>query len=91
MNTFLNKISFRYLFRKGTKKLSSLTILTTLGIGIGTAVLIVVLSIMNGFERELQNRILGVIPHITLEKENGFNELEKVVKKLKGQLFWKQY
>ena len=85
MNTFLNKISFRYLFRKGTKKLSSLTILTTLGIGIGTAVLIVVLSIMNGFERELQNRILGVIPHITLEKENGFNELEKVVEELKEQ------
>ena len=54
MNTFLNKISYRYLFRKGSRKLSSLTILTTLGIGIGTAVLIVVLSVMNGFENELQ-------------------------------------
>ncbi len=83
MNTFLNKISFRYLFQKGSKKLSSLTILTTLGVAIGTAVLIVVLSIMNGFERELQKRILGVIPHITLEKERGFDNLEKVTKQLK--------
>ena len=83
MNTFLSKISFRYLFQKGSKKLSSLTILTTLGIGIGTAVLIVVLSIMNGFERELQKRILGVIPHITLEKEGGFNNLEEITEQLK--------
>ena len=83
MNTFLSKISFRYLFQKGSKKLSSLTTLTTLGIGIGTAVLIVVLSIMNGFERELQNRILGVIPHITLEKEGGFENLEIVAEQLK--------
>ncbi len=83
MNTFLSKISFRYLFQKGSKKLSSLTILTTLGVAIGTAVLIVVLSIMNGFERELQKRILGVIPHITLEKERGFDNLEKVTKQLK--------
>tara|TARA_X000000368_G_scaffold267366_1_gene211806 strand:+ start:1155 stop:2375 length:1221 start_codon:yes stop_codon:yes gene_type:complete len=83
LNTFLSKISFRYLFQKGSKKLSSLTILTTLGVAIGTAVLIVVLSIMNGFERELQKRILGVIPHITLEKERGFDNLEKVTKQLK--------
>ena len=83
MNTFLSKISFRYLFHKGSKKLSSLTILTTLGVGIGTAVLIVVLSIMNGFEKELQKRILGVIPHITLEKEGGFDNLEEVAEQLK--------
>ncbi len=83
MYTILSKISFRYVFQKGSKKLSSLTILTTLGIGIGTAVLIVVLSIMNGFERELQKRILGVIPHITLEKEGGFNNLEEITEQLK--------
>ena len=85
MNTFLNKISYRYLFHKGSRKLSSLTILTTLGIGIGTAVLIVVLSVMNGFENELQKRILGVIPHITLEKKDGFNNLEEITEKLQKQ------
>ena len=77
MNQFLRKISFRYLFRRGTKTLSSQTLLTASGVGVGTAVLIVVLSVMNGFENELQKRILGVIPHITLEKSGGFERFPR--------------
>jgi len=82
LNHFLGKISFRYLFKKGTKKLSSQTILTTTGVGLGTAVLIVVLSVMNGFENELQKRILGVIPHVTIEKIGGFEDFEQTKKKV---------
>ena len=76
MNQFLRKISFRYLYHKGTKSLSSQTLLTSLGVGLGTAVLIVVLSVMNGFENELQKRILGVIPHVTFESSRGFEDIE---------------
>ena len=76
MNQFLRKISFRYLNHKGTKSLSSQTLLTSLGVGLGTAVLIVVLSVMNGFENELQKRILGVIPHVTFESSQGFEDIE---------------
>ena len=78
MNYFLRKISFRYLYHKGSKAPSSQTILTSLGIGFGTAVLIIVLSVMNGFENELQKRILGVIPHVTLESSGGFEDLENI-------------
>ena len=78
MITFLNKISFRYLLKKGSNKLSSLSILTTLGVSIGIAVLITVVSVMNGFENELQKRILGVIPHVTLESSGGFEGLENI-------------
>ena len=78
MNYFLRKISFRYLFHKGSKAPSSQTILTSLGVGFGTAVLIIVLSVMNGFENELQKRILGVIPHVTLETSGGFEDLENI-------------
>ena len=78
MNYFLRKISFRYLFHKGSKAPSSQTILTSLGVGFGTAVLIIVLSVMNGFENELQKRILGVIPHVTLESSGGFENLENI-------------
>ena len=78
MNYFLRKISFRYLFHKGSKAPSSQTILTSLGVGFGTAVLIIVLSVMNGFENELQKRILGVIPHVTLESSGGFEGLENI-------------
>ena len=78
MNYFLRKISFRYLFHKGSKAPSSQTILTSLGVGFGTAVLIIVLSVMNGFENELQKRILGVIPHVTLENSGGFEDIENI-------------
>jgi len=78
LNYFLRKISFRYLYHKGSKAPSSQTILTSLGVGFGTAVLIIVLSVMNGFENELQKRILGVIPHVTLESSGGFEDLENI-------------
>ena len=78
MNYFLRKISYRYLYHKGSKAPSSQTILTSLGVGFGTAVLIIVLSVMNGFENELQKRILGVIPHVTLESSGGFEDLENI-------------
>ena len=82
MITFLNKISFRYLLKKGSNKLSSLSILTTLGVSIGIAVLITVVSVMNGFEDELRKRILGVIPHIVLEKKGGFISSKDTIEKL---------
>tara|TARA_X000000950_G_scaffold241399_1_gene295019 strand:- start:13234 stop:14454 length:1221 start_codon:yes stop_codon:yes gene_type:complete len=80
LNQFLRKISFRYLFHKGSNSLSSQTLLTSLGVGLGTAVLIIVLSVMNGFENELQKRILGVIPHVTLESSGGFEGIENISK-----------
>ena len=89
MNKFLRKISFRYLFKRGSKSLSSQTILTSSGVGIGTAVLIVVLSVMNGFENELQKRILGVIPHVTIEKSGGFTDTDKLFDQIKQNNFSK--
>ncbi|WP_386690095.1 lipoprotein-releasing ABC transporter permease subunit LolE [Lonepinella sp. MS14437] len=63
MNTaFL--ISWRYQRAKQKNHLVSLiAFFSTLGIALGVAVLIVGLSAMNGFERELNNRILAVVPH----------------------------
>ena len=82
MNQFLRKISFRYLFHKGSNSLSSQTLFTSLGVSLGTAVLIIVLSVMNGFENELQKRILGVIPHVTLESSGGFKDIENISKSI---------
>ncbi len=45
--------------------------LSMAGIALGVAVLVAVLSVMNGFERELQSRILGVAAHATLEGLDG--------------------
>lgn len=40
--------------------------LAIFGLALSTAVLIVVLSVVNGFERELQARLFGIMPHVTL-------------------------
>lgn len=42
---------------------SFVSLSSTLGIGLGCFVLIVLLSVMNGFERELRDRLLAIIPH----------------------------
>ena len=43
-----------------------ISLLSITGLSLGVAILITVLSVMNGFDRELQNRILAMVPHITM-------------------------
>src|SRR5580658_2868413 len=50
---------------------SFVALMSVLGLTLGVAVLIVVLSVMNGFERELRNRILSVTSHATLMGIDG--------------------
>ena len=42
-----------------------------LGIGLGVAALIIVLSVMNGFQKEVRDRMLGVVSHIEIFAPNG--------------------
>ena len=44
-----------------------ITMLAVLGLVLGTALLIAVFAVMNGFEREMRERILALVPHIRLE------------------------
>lgn len=46
--------------------ISFISVMATLGIVLGVAALITVLSVMNGFGNELRQRILGVVSHITI-------------------------
>ncbi len=46
--------------------ISFISLASMLGIGLGVATLIVVLSVMNGFESELRSRILGMASHATI-------------------------
>ena len=59
-------IGRRYLRSTGNRFLSFISAISMAGVAIGVAVLIVVLSVMNGFERELRLRILSLTSHATI-------------------------
>src|SRR4051794_22056578 len=50
---------------------SFVAFMSVLGLALGVAVLIVVLSVLNGFERELRGRMLAVTSHATLSGVDG--------------------
>jgi len=60
------RIGRRYLRSTGNRFLSFISLMSMVGVAIGVAVLIVVLSVMNGFERELRERILSMTSHATM-------------------------
>ena len=51
--------------------ISFISLISMLGIALGVAALIVVLSVMNGFQKELRTRILGVASHVQISAANG--------------------
>ena len=72
------KIAFRYL--RPIKKegfLKVISIFSFLGISLGVAILIIVMSVMNGFRTELINKILGFNPHIIIKPySNKISDIE---------------
>src|SRR5210317_1616623 len=51
--------------------ISFISLISMLGITLGVVALIVVLSVMNGFEKELRGRILGMVSHVTVSTYEG--------------------
>ena len=51
--------------------ISFISLISMLGIALGVAALIVVLSVMNGFQTELRSRILAVVSHVQISGANG--------------------
>ena len=72
------EITFRFLkARKNDGFLNVISIFSFIGIGLGVAVLIVVMSVMNGFRTELINKIVGFNSHITVKPYEKKIELKK--------------
>ncbi|MBE9609579.1 lipoprotein-releasing ABC transporter permease subunit [Chitinilyticum piscinae] len=51
--------------------ISFISLVSILGIALGVAALIIVLSVMNGFQQEVRNRILGMTAHVTISSPEG--------------------
>ena len=62
--------------------LKIISIFSFLGIMLGVAILIIVMSVMNGFKTDLTNKILGLNPHLVIEP-NGFKIDDEFISKLK--------
>ena len=68
ISTLEKEITFRFLkARKKDGFLNIISIFSFIGISLGVAVLIIVMSVMNGFRSELINKIVGFNAHITVE------------------------
>ena len=76
-------LGLRYVRAKRRNHFISFISLTSmLGLTLGVAVLILVLSVMNGFDRELRTRILGMVPHTQIEKPAGMTEWQSLAERL---------
>ncbi|MCK9572292.1 MAG: ABC transporter permease [Candidatus Omnitrophica bacterium] len=77
-------LSQRYLRAGKKEKIISLTaLISMIGIAIGVMVLIVVLSVMSGFDRFLEDKMVGTNAHLSLESYSGLRHPEKAMEQLK--------
>ena len=73
------EITFRFLkARKNDGFLNIISIFSFIGIGLGVAVLIVVMSVMNGFRTELINKIVGFNAHVTVKPYETKIDLDQI-------------
>ena len=71
---FAGRIGARYVSSSSRHGLASfMSWLAIGGIALGVALLIIVLSVMNGFEREMRENVLGLVPHLTVSAKDSLS------------------
>ena len=79
ISTLEKEITFRYLkTRKKDGFLNIISIFSFIGISLGVAVLIIVMSVMNGFRTELVSKIVGFNAHVTVKPYENSISLDKL-------------
>lgn len=71
--------------RRSNHFISFIALVSIIGLMLGVAVLITVLSVMNGFDRELKTRILGMIPQATVSSNQIITDWRLLVAKAEKQ------
>ena len=70
-------VGFRYVSAgKSSHLVSFMSAISIFGLALGLAILVIVLSVMNGFDKEMRQSVLGIVPHITLSSEENLNEAQ---------------
>lgn len=67
-------IALRYVsVGKRSHLVSFMSAISIFGLALGIAILIIVLSVMNGFDREMRENILGIVPHLTVSSDENLS------------------
>ena len=75
-------LGYKYFRSKKGAFASFTSIMAIAGLALGVAALVIVLSVMNGFERELQTRVLGVVPHLIIKNEELIENYDDAINQL---------
>ena len=87
ISTLEKEITFRFLkVRKKDGFLNIISIFSFIGISLGVAVLIIVMSVMNGFRTELINKIVGFNSHITVKSYEKKILIDETIKNKLGSI-----
>ena len=70
---------------RSNRFISFISLISMIGLTLGVAVLITVLSVMNGFDRELKTRILGMVPQATVTATEVIADWEALADKIKTE------
>ncbi len=80
-NWYPAMIGYRYTSAKRRNHfISFISLISMIGLVIGVALLITVLSVMNGFDRELRTRILGMVPHAVIKPYSSMQDWQSIDK-----------
>ncbi|MFC1548382.1 ABC transporter permease [Candidatus Omnitrophota bacterium] len=64
--------------------ISLISSLSVLGVALGVASLIIVMSVMNGFDREVKKKIIGTYSHIVIMKDGGITDADDLIKNVRS-------
>jgi len=82
-------IARRFLFaNKGSKFISFITYISIIGITLGVSTLIIAVSILSGFEKEIKNKVSGLVSHIQITsfKPEGVIDAENIIHQIQENI-----
>ena len=82
MTTLPIYLGYKYFRSKKGTFASFTSLMAIAGLALGVAALVIVLSVMNGFEKELQTRVLGVVPQLIIRSNESIDNYEELMSKI---------
>lgn len=69
---------------RGSRLMSFISVISTAGLALSVALLILVVAVMNGFEKELRTRILSIVPQVSIYHREGIENWQSVMAEIQN-------